>query len=138
MKRRRPEPDGQNTPGRLRGSQGPVNVWPLVTSPAQPIQLLRFVGVSGRLLVTRDVQLVESTFILRSPRMAVVSPPHLSRSTSRLRRVMSASRLNLFGGWSSTGGTLALDAASVGEAIHDIASPLMIVSTTQGSRAGTK
>ena len=49
---------------------------------------------------------------------------------------MSASRLNLFGGWSSTGGALALDAASVSEAIHDIAAPLLIVQTTQGLALG--
>ena len=49
---------------------------------------------------------------------------------------MSSSRMNLLGGWSSTGGTLALDAASVTEAIHDIAAPLMIVSTTQGLALG--
>ena len=44
--------------------------------------------------------------------------------------------MNLLGGWSSTGGTLALDAASVAEAVHDIAAPLMIVSTTQGLALG--
>ncbi|MEK6258950.1 MAG: PfaD family polyunsaturated fatty acid/polyketide biosynthesis protein [Planctomycetota bacterium] len=49
---------------------------------------------------------------------------------------MSSPRLNLLGGWSSTGGTLALDAASVTEAIHDITSSLMIVSTTQGLALG--
>ena len=49
---------------------------------------------------------------------------------------MPAPHLNLLGGWSSTGGTLALDAASVAEAIHDITAPLMIVSTTQGLALG--
>ena len=49
---------------------------------------------------------------------------------------MSSSRMNLLGGWSSTGGALALDAASVAEAIHDISAPLMIVSTTQGLALG--
>ena len=49
---------------------------------------------------------------------------------------MSSSHLNLFGGWSSTGGTLALDAASVANAIHDVTASLMIVNTTQGLALG--
>ncbi len=49
---------------------------------------------------------------------------------------MPSPRSNLLGGWSSTGGTLALDAASVTEAIHDVTAPLMIVNTTQGLALG--
>lgn len=49
---------------------------------------------------------------------------------------MSTSTQNLLGAWSSTGGTLALDAAAVSEALHDIATPLMIVNTTQGLALG--
>ena len=49
---------------------------------------------------------------------------------------MSSSTQNLLGAWSSTGGTLALDAASVSESLHDIAAPLMIVNTTQGLALG--
>ncbi len=49
---------------------------------------------------------------------------------------MSSSTQNLLGAWSSTGGTLALDAAAVSEALHDIATPLMIVNTTQGLALG--
>ena len=49
---------------------------------------------------------------------------------------MTASTQNLLGAWSSTGGTLALDAASVSESLHDIAAPLMIVNTTQGLALG--
>ena len=49
---------------------------------------------------------------------------------------MSPLTQNLLGAWSSTGGTLALDAASVSESLHDIAAPLMIVNTTQGLALG--
>ena len=49
---------------------------------------------------------------------------------------MPSSTQNLLGAWSSTGGTLALDAASVSESLHDIAAPLMIVNTTQGLALG--
>ena len=49
---------------------------------------------------------------------------------------MSSSTQNLLGAWSSTGGTLAVDAASVSESLHDIAAPLMIVNTTQGLALG--
>ena len=49
---------------------------------------------------------------------------------------MSSLTQNLLGAWSSTGGTLALDAASVSESLHDIAAPLMIVNTTQGLALG--
>ena len=49
---------------------------------------------------------------------------------------MPSSTQNLLGAWSSTGGTLALDAASVSESLHEIAAPLMIVNTTQGLAVG--
>ncbi len=49
---------------------------------------------------------------------------------------MSSLTQNLLGAWSSIGGTLALDAASVSESLHDIAAPLMIVNTTQGLALG--
>jgi len=42
----------------------------------------------------------------------------------------------LLGGWSSTGGTLALDAGSVAEAIRDTTAPLLIVNTSQGLALG--
>ena len=45
---------------------------------------------------------------------------------------MSSLNQYILGAWSSTGGTLALDAVSVSESLHDIAAPLMIVNTTQG------
>ena len=49
---------------------------------------------------------------------------------------MSSSTQNILGAWSSIGGTLALDAASVSASLHDIAAPLMIVNTTQGLALG--
>ena len=49
---------------------------------------------------------------------------------------MSSSNQNILGAWSSTGGALALDAASISESLHDIAAPLMIVNTTQGLALG--
>ncbi|WP_010586068.1 PfaD family polyunsaturated fatty acid/polyketide biosynthesis protein [Schlesneria paludicola] len=45
---------------------------------------------------------------------------------------MTSSTQTLLGWWSSTGGSVALDPGSVAAAVHDIKTPLMIVSTTQG------
>ena len=45
---------------------------------------------------------------------------------------MTSSTQTLLGWWSSTGGTLAIDPASVANAVHDVNSPLLIVSTSNG------
>ncbi len=45
---------------------------------------------------------------------------------------MNSSTQTLLGWWSATGGSLSIDSTSIAEAVRDIASPLMIVNTSQG------
>ena len=99
--------------GRLTDSVSPVSPHRMVSSRARP----RATGGGD--------------FYTAAPRIAVSV-----RSLMRLLRLMSTSTQNLLGAWSSTGGTLALDAAAASEALHDIATPLMIVNTTQGLALG--
>jgi trans-AT polyketide synthase, acyltransferase and oxidoreductase domains len=51
---------------------------------------------------------------------------------SQLGCLMSSNSPPLLGEWSAVGGSLALDAASITEAIQDISAPLVIVNTSRG------